>query len=413
MKSSRNLVKISLIILALIISPIISSCAAESGPVSNVWIDFPRQGAKYNPGSPIPITIHVADEERLAEVTIRIGDIVLLKGPPPRSGDPVMAISQEWVPDVPGEYTIEVDLTDEEGLRLDSALVDIIVVGELEAFKPDLAVTDILLVGTDQIECHYENQGAAVLPEGRDIWLDIILGPAESEVPPHTVVNIGTGSSFVNGTSGYVTTGPISPVPSWPHLVSCRIDLDDQIDESDETNNLMMLTLNPGPAPPPIATTETPTYTPTYPPSNTPTTKPTNTPTNTPPPPPPTTQAPPADSSPPIISGMSAAPDRIAELPCAQNTATISVQVSDPSGLDQVKLYYRATKGSITGSWQVQDMGHTGGNNYQLAVGPSQISASHHPYGGLILQYYVKAWDSHGNVAQSSSGNLPLDYCVQ
>jgi len=93
--------------------------------------------------------------------------------------------------------------------------------------------------------------------------------------------------------------------------------------------------------------------------------------------------------------------------------ATISAQVSDPSGLDQVKLYYRATKGSITGSWQVQDMGHTGGNNYQLAVGPSQISASHHPYGGLILQYYVKAWDSHGNVAQSSSGNLPLDYCVQ
>ena len=56
---------------------------------------------------------------------------------------------------------------------------------------------------------------------------------------------------------------------------------------------------------------------------------------------------------------------------------------------------------------------HTGGNQYQIAVGPSQISASYSPYGGGILQYYVKAWDSHDNAGQNSSGNLPLRICVQ
>jgi hypothetical protein len=110
---------------------------------------------------------------------------------------------------------------------------------------------------------------------------------------------------------------------------------------------------------------------------------------------------------------MNAVPDRIAELPCGQNTVTISAQVTDPSGINQVKLFYRAAKGSTQGSWQNTTMSHTGGNQYQVAIGPSQISASRSPYGGLNLEYYVKAWDTVGNFGQSSTGSIPLDYCVQ
>jgi len=183
----------------------------------------------------------------------------------------------------------------------------------------------------------------------------------------------------------------------------------------------MMKNLGVNLAAPPLATTVTPTETqppPTTQPPPPPTTQPPPPPTTQPPPPPtptdtPIPDTPIPDTAPPNISGMSAAPDRIAVLPCGQNTVTISANVSDPSGVAQVKLYYRAAKGSITGSWQVQNMAHTGGNQYQLAVGPSQISASYSPYGGLILQYYVKAWDSHDNAGQTSSGNLPLDHCVQ
>ncbi len=124
--------------------------------------------------------------------------------------------------------------------------------GAHENIYSDLVITDITLIGTDRIECHYENQGAAVLPEGRDIWIDVILGPAESEVPPFTAANIGIGTNFFAGSSGSLTTAPISPVPSWPHLVSCRIDPSNQIPELDETNNIMTLTLSPIIAPLPF-----------------------------------------------------------------------------------------------------------------------------------------------------------------
>jgi hypothetical protein len=404
MKGSMNIMKIMVLVLLTAFAVALSSCSGEIGPVHRAWIDFPKQGGQFEPGSSIPITIHLTEDEGLGEVIIRVNGEVIYQSLPPRTGNPVMAIHQEWIPDLPGDYSIEVDVTDNNGITMSRAQVDIQVIGELEALKPDLAVTDIQLVGNDLIRCYYKNFGAVVLPEGSEFWLDIILGPAESEVPPEIRLNLGSGSSLVPGTEYFVPL-TLTSIPSWPHLVTCRIDVDDQVSESDEDNNNMMVNLGVNLAAPPIATTETPT--PTHPP-----------PTTEPPPPttqapPPTTQAPPPDSSPPNISGMSASPSRIAELPCAQNTVTISAQVSDPSGVGQVKLFYRAAKGSTQGSWQNTAMTHTGGNQYQVAIGPSLISASRSPYGGLNLEYYVKAWDAVGNVGQSSTGSTPLDYCVQ
>jgi hypothetical protein len=403
MKGSKYLMKMMALVLLPIFAVALTSCSGESGPVHRAWIDFPKQGGEFKPGSPIPITIHVAEDESIAEVIIRVNQDVIYQTLPPRTGNPVMAISQEWIPDQPGDYSIEVDLIDKNGKMVSRAQVDIHVSDDFLPLQPDLAITDIRLVGNNQIECYYENFGGAVLPEGSDFWLDIILGPAESEVPPVLRVNLGSGSPLVYGTS-YHVPHTLSSVPTWPHLVTCRIDVDNQVSESDEDNNKMAKNLGLNLAAPPIATTETPTPTPT--------------PTQPPPPPttqapPPTTQAPPPDSSPPNISGMSAVPDRIAELPCAQNTVTISAQVSDPSGVNQVKLFYRAAKGGTQGSWQNTVMSHSGGNQYQVAIGPSQISASRSPYGGLNLEYYVKAWDAVGNQGQSSTGSIPLDYCVQ
>jgi hypothetical protein len=244
-----------------------------------------------------------------------------------------------------------------------------------------------------------------VLPSGQDVWIDIILGPAESEVPPISRSNIGVGDNLIHGAERIFTTAPLTTIPTWPQLVTCRIDVEDQVQESDEINNVLAVTLTA----PPVTITPTPTATQTLPP---PTTEAPPPPT-TEAPPPPTTEAPPPDTTPPTISGMSAAPDRIAELPCGQNTVTITGQVSDPSGVDQVKLYYRAVKGSTIGSWQISNMTNAGGNQYQIDIGPAEISASYSPYGGLTLQYYIKAWDTLGNFSQNTSGNLPLDYCVQ
>jgi len=121
----------------------------------------------------------------------------------------------------------------------------------------------------------------------------------------------------------------------------------------------------------------------------------------------------PPDTTPPNISNLQASVDPIVEEPCQPDSVTISAQVSDPSGLSQVKLYYRVVKGGQNGTWQTPAMGAAGGDKYQLTLGPNQLKASMNPYGGSILQYYVKAWDNKGNIAQSSSGNVHIQVCVQ
>ena len=139
---------------------------------------------------------------------------------------------------------------------------------------------------------------------------------------------------------------------------------------------------------------------------------PTLSPTLTSPPPTATSTIPP-DTTPPNISNLQASVDPIVEEPCQPDSVTISAQVSDPSGLSQVKLYYRVIKGGQNGTWQTPAMGAAGGDKYQLTLGPGQFKASMNPYGGSILQYYVKAWDNKGNIAQSSSGNVHIQVCVQ
>ena len=294
MKDSMKFRKITVLVLLTVFAVALTSCTGDDGPVHRAWIDFPKQGGQFEPGSPIPITIHLTEDEAMGEVIIRVNEEVIYQSLPPRTGNPVMTIHQDWIPDQPGDYSIEVDLTDQAGEMVSRAQVDIQVLGELIPLQPDLAVTDIQLVGNDQIKCFYKNFGAVVLPEGSEFWLDIILGPAESEVPPEIRLNLGSGSSLVPGTEYWVPY-TLSAIPSWPHLVTCRIDVDDQVSESDEDNNNMTKNLGLNLAAPPIATTETPT--PTHPP---PTTQPPPPPTTQAPPP--TTQAPPPDSSPPNIS---------------------------------------------------------------------------------------------------------------
>jgi len=253
MRSWRNFEKTLVLGLAILIALTISSCAEKPSPGTLVQINSPSQGDEFSPGAAVPISIQFMDGENIAEVIIRIGDKEIYRGPPPPANDPKFAFNQGSIPGDPEEHTIEVEVVDDDGLTLESALVDILVGGELFAFLPDLAITDIQLSGLDRIECHYANEGSDLLPYGRDVWIDVILGPGESEVPPFTASNIGVDRLFSAGTTGYLTTAPISPVPTWPHLVTCRIDPANEILEPDETNNSMTLTLSPSLAPLPYS----------------------------------------------------------------------------------------------------------------------------------------------------------------
>ena len=47
------------LVLILIIAPLISSCLGDVDPGYRVLIDYPNEGDEFNPGSTVPITIHV------------------------------------------------------------------------------------------------------------------------------------------------------------------------------------------------------------------------------------------------------------------------------------------------------------------------------------------------------------------
>ncbi len=252
-------------VLALLITslPWISSCSEQSENTFRIWIDTPLQGSEYAPGTPIRITSHIYANGEIEEVLISINGQPVKRNTSLGPMSPVAEVGHEWIPDLPGKYTIEVSVTDNEGITQSTSYVDVSVLDVIDLFKPDLAVTDLSLVGEDRVRCDFANLGAAVLPEGRNFWLDILIGPSIEASTQLAHTNVGTGDTVDAGDTRSFTTAPISPVPDWSQPVTCVIDAGDLIEEVDEDNNQLQAQLTP---PTPTATptsTATPTVTPT------------------------------------------------------------------------------------------------------------------------------------------------------
>ena len=409
MKKLRFLETLIVLFLLLIMIASVSACVGESDVKSRAWIDFPLDGSEFNMGSPVPITSQLYAKDGVKEFQITINGEIIKQGPPLNLEESFTKVSHEWVPEQSGAYTIAIAVLDSEGAASSRAQVDIMVIGELELLQPDLSITGMSLVDGDRIQCDYSNLGAAVLPEGTDIWIDIFIGPSEAELVQTTHSNIGVDYLFGAGGTDSFTSAPISPTPVWPQIVSCLIDAGNLVAESDEDNNEMQgpfgssVPITISPTPPPPTATLLPSFVPTTPPP----------PPTIPPPPPTDTPTVPPDTTPPNISNMQASANPILSSPCPPDTVVISAQVSDASGLSGVKLYFRVVKSGQNGVWQEINMNAVGGVQYQLQIGPPLLKASMTSYAGSILEYYVKAWDNNGNVAQNKIGNIKIGFCVQ
>jgi hypothetical protein len=228
-----------------------------------------------------------------------------------------------------------------------------------------------------------------------------VNGTELSKGPPFT-----PGETFVEFRQEWV------PAQPGPHTIEVAVYDADGIPTSKAQVNVTVLGTvekpeqEEGPSP-----TPTPTTGEAQPPPE----KKEPTPTSTPKPeviPPTPTWTTQPDTTPPTISNLAASQTSIVEEPCTPNRVKITVSVSDASGISEVRLYHRIVKGSQEGTWLTPTMNATGGGNYQLTLGPVQFKRSMNPYGGSIWQYYVKAQDSYGNEAQTSSGNVQVQVCV-
>jgi hypothetical protein len=155
------------------------------------------------------------------------------------------------------------------------------------------------------------------------------------------------------------------------------------------------------------APTSTPSATeevePTLAPTEAPT-EPPPAPTDTPPPPPPPTSTPEPepDTAGPDISNVQASADTIyTAYPsgCSPTEVTISAQVTDPSGIDRVRVAYRVSGGE----WERRPMTAAGGNQYQVTLSSPGVPTT--------LEYYVQARDTLHNQSGSPHKTVSVQQC--
>lgn len=238
--------------LFLISTLLMVGCERTSIPAAiSAWLDVPVDGITVPEGETLKIAGHASSVGGVSKIEIWINGLLEYEITNPPSEKNLAKYAQEWTPPGPGEYTIQVLALSADGAASepDNAVIKVgapiaeVSEAVIELPEPDLTITGVSLVGDDIVQCDYSNLGGAALPEGREVWIDIHIGPSEAALAQIAHSNIGVDRLFEAGDSGYFTTAPISPAPVWPQLAYCAIDAGDLVAESDESNNDMQRTL--------------------------------------------------------------------------------------------------------------------------------------------------------------------------
>ncbi len=402
------------VVLILLLS--LPACDGDADITSRAWIDSPLPNQTYALGESIPITCHFFSRDGMETYRIEVDGETLKDSSITQIEDNFMEVNRDWIPDEIGDHVIVVVVLDAEENVVNKAEVTVRIIDQ--SFAPDLVVTDVRVSPDGEVICDYGNLGPGDVAEDDEVQIAVYVGTSEEILNDLTGKTLSDDEDFVAGLTGTYTTVPLSWIVEWPQYVSCFIDYKNFIGETDETNNEIIRLLGPDQTVVPLMgitptatetleTTETPQATSTFTPTMTLTLSPTSTRTPSP------TNTYRVDDVPPTISNMVASDDPIFESPCQPDSVRISVEVVDSSGLQDVKLYYRIAYESQVGKWIVLNMQAVDDQNYQITLGPSEFSASMSNYVGKILQFYVKAWDNVGNVAETTSGNVHIQSCVQ
>ncbi len=144
---------------------------------------------------------------------------------------------------------------------------------------------------------------------------------------------------------------------------------------------------------------------------------PTNIPTTEVPviPPPVEPPSPTPDVQGPNIAAISKSVESIYDgTTCGVASNTINASITDPSGVSEVVLWYRASKNSPakTGEWRSIAMTKTSGNSYQALLGVTQLTSSLTLYTDGTVEFYIIAKDGIGNTTQSGTLTFVTILCL-
>lgn len=121
----------------------------------------------------------------------------------------------------------------------------------------------------------------------------------------------------------------------------------------------------------------------------------------------------PADTSGPNLGGLQLSTAKVFDnSACGTDNITITIKAQDAGGISKVELHYRARTESGTGTWRVKNMSASGGGNYSTQLSAPDFSASLANYTPGRVDVKVKAWDTAGNMSQSTQMSFETDYCL-
>ena len=260
------------------------SCAEEVATGPRAWIDFPRDGAMVPVGAPVPVISHAYARDGVADVLLSVNGEAYRRDVPAEPGATFSKVTQEWLPEGEGDYTLQVVTYDTTGAASNPATISIRVGGEVAlvavATTPAPGAPDLAIVSVEAVVAGYKgevpfcntrvtyrNAGTAAVP--RDFTIQFHFNGV-----PQWAATVAGG--LPPGTSDEATF--VYQFDGSPYI-GINLDSTDVIAESDETNNAFAEIRLCSGTPPPSEATATPTGTPT--PTSTGTPAPTATSTST------------------------------------------------------------------------------------------------------------------------------------
>ncbi len=140
MSTRRMLRKSALVLVLMTLMGGMLSCGEEVPTVPRAWIDFPREGSTLQAGSPVSVISHAYSREGVAEVLLSVNGEAYRRDLPEQPGDPFSDITQEWIPETEGVYTLQVTTYDTAGETRSQASVSVRVVNAMAAVQKETPV---------------------------------------------------------------------------------------------------------------------------------------------------------------------------------------------------------------------------------------------------------------------------------
>ena len=378
------------------------SCTTQPPAVPRVWIDIPKDGTEVKVGTTVSVVSHAYARNGVAEIMLSVNGEPYRREPPSEPGASFTQIGQEWVPEKPGEYILQVRAYDSKGQASNMAVVRVIVVGEV-ALAPTVTPTIPPLKPTLTFT-------PTPPPTPTPTFTPIPpLTPTPTFTPKPTATPTPTQKPTPTPTPTFTPT-PIPPaqvnfwverdtiasgectVLHWDveHATAVYLDGEGvvghgtrQVCPASTTTYRLHVVAPAGDVDRSVTVVVTA----------------------------------PLDTTPPTIAKIAHSADPIYDKPaCGPNSVTITAWVSDPSGVSRVELSYRVVRspGPTYGQWRTLVMNPVGGDKYQATVGQNELQSSLNPpvYSTSTIEYYIRAWDTRNNVIQSGITTITLKACV-